>query len=130
MALKRYIEDLPCKLTEGEWKERATSLAHKHRELGEFQERAKLVKKELKEDEDKLQISIDKLGEIVRTNHELRAVEVREEMNVGREIIEVIRQDTGEFVRSRPLSQAELQDLRQGKLPLGDDDDSPKRSAH
>lgn len=74
-------------------------------------------RKSMKEAEDKLDIEIQRLAEVHRTGKESRAVEVVERTDPDRAVRETIRMDTGEVIRRRVLTEQELFEARQPKIP-------------
>jgi hypothetical protein len=126
-----HTETLPVPLTDEELRSKAAELAVLIRQWENDEEaekqRAKLAREELAEKWE----TVRRVRAIVEAKAEPRSVECEERPAQGRTIM-VVRLDTGEIVRSRPMTSDECQaslDLgtgkRRGKLiaidPTGDE---------
>lgn len=108
-------EMLPCLLTESEVRERGESAAALHAERKRIEEALEGEKTEAKSKLKTIDLEMGLLMHQIRTKHEDREVAViyRENLDDATDPrIETVRTDTGELVRSRPMTL----DERQGKL--------------
>jgi len=122
MSRNSFFEELPVKLTHGEWETQSKLLATKLSEKAKFDEESKAAKAKLNQEEKDRKTEIFKLGREVETGVGDRQVECYEVPDKMKHIFEVIRQDTGEVIRTRPMSQEERATADQTSL-FGDDDD-------
>ncbi|NUP12984.1 MAG: hypothetical protein HOW73_43645 [Polyangiaceae bacterium] len=120
MSLRSFQEEHPVELSHHEWEAKSKELASTVEELAQHQESAKAEKAKLTAEEKRLERKISDLAECVTTRKESRPVECREEVAAGREVIEIVRCDTGEVVRTRPMTPDELAKHKQGRLFGGD----------
>ena len=111
--LRNSNEDLLCRLSAEEWADRAQQLATAQGELEQFRARKADTNAALAAEEKRISFNICKLGMSVRSKSESREVqcELRADYRSGRAII--VRLDTGEVVRERPL----LPEERQAHVP-------------
>jgi hypothetical protein len=116
--VREETNELHCECTEEELLARGRQLGKVTEEIEALDLERKSVasgyrsKIKLKEDER------DKLAKTVRSGKELRKVECRVFADIKRACYVTVRQDTGEEVRSRPMSKSELEHERQADLPL------------
>lgn len=107
---------MPCQLTEDEKAIRSSELAAATRDFFDARERMDAAKQEFKATRETLQDVIDaamsntrKLGNIVRTGHEERAVKCDDIVASKRGMVDRVRRDTGEVVGTRAMTEAERQ---------------------
>lgn len=115
--MKRFVEQLPCRLRESE-------KLLKSEELAEQLRQREIVEAEKKEANDafKARLSeadrqVQRLAHEIRTGEEYRAVQCTEIGRWSENVVDIVRSDTGEVVRSRPMAAGE----RQALLELGDE---------
>ena|SRR5690242_450287 len=115
------VELLPVPLTRDELLERGQSLAQVDSDLRAHNEYAESVKKELKSKEQAFASEAARLANIVRTKKEPRNVSVSTFARFERNVAEVVRDDTGEVIRSRALELTERQDMLDLDVPPPDE---------
>lgn len=104
-----FSEKLPCELDDREVKLKADELARELKNYGEI-EKAKAAASSAYAT--KLKASralVDTLATMVRTGVEFREIGCTERKSVAASTVEVIRMDTGEVVRARPMEPHEKQ---------------------
>lgn len=108
--------ELPVVLTEDEYHIRSAELATAERIYGEKRaeeaiaaERWKGEKQALKEDTETAYAVLTILGRTVRDRKELRPVQIVEQPDHARRVVDTVRIDTGEIVESRGMTAAEQQ---------------------
>lgn len=106
--------DLPVELTQSERVEYGRQLAQLGYDLHQLKEQHKAAKKKMKAAEDDAQERINELGAIVRTGAEKRRTRCVVRADFAREQAYIVREDTGQQVGTRPLTQ----DERQLQMPL------------
>lgn len=127
-------EHLPCPLTDEEWSERSEHCARLIAERDTYAEEAKREAKAVKEELAGMDAQIRGLSREIRDRRTWRDVQVRVEPDYEAGVMETTRCDTGEVIRTRPLTL----DEKQQKLPtmdvisepdpdLGKDDVAPAR---
>lgn len=112
------LEKLPVILTPEERSMRAHEAA---RYLGEYrqkEERKKLVVKELSEELKELREKADEAARAATSGVEEREVPVTAKPDNHRLVMEYFRDDTGDLVRTRPMTDDEARVARQQVLPL------------
>lgn len=107
---------LPVMLTEDEKNIRAAELATAERVYGEKRaeeaiaaERWKSEKLTLKEATEKAYADLVRLGDIVRNKKEMRSVQIVEQPDHERRVVDTVRVDTGEIIESRGMTASEQQ---------------------
>lgn len=110
-----FVEKLGCELTREEQLQKGTEMALLLQRLEETESEAKSVADGYKRDIKKLERTIGDRAEEVRTGIEHRLVECTERGRFREGLVDVIRTDTGEVVRTRPMTEAE----KQQPLPFG-----------
>jgi len=118
--LGRDVERLPCRLDDDELLDRGQKLAQVEEDLHTHRAHADQVKKDLRARESQLEADRAFLASVVRSKQEPRDVETIAYLAERPGHVDVVREDTGEVVRTRPAREGELQ----GKLPLGRDEDT------
>lgn len=117
MSIEIKTMDLEVELTASERLEAAEQLSARIDEKLQLMEQHKEHKAAMKRKEDELETEIKRLAKAHKTGKELRAVPIDERPDIRRGVVEVYRRDTDEFVSRRPLSQDEINQLRQGTIP-------------
>lgn len=112
-----HTEKLPCDLTSFELRERATKMANVVNEIEQLELKKKVATDTAKREIDALVVSVSQLARQVRTGKEDREVEVEEVHDEIRFAVETFRTDTGEVVRSRPMTDEEKKHALQVALP-------------
>lgn len=112
--LERKSEELECCLTVAEAENRARALAAACQDVDREEGRQALVKQTMKAELSRCESERGRLALVVARNKEPRMVETTVFVSPDGGYALTIRNDTGETVRSRPLSDAERQ------LPLLD----------
>lgn len=113
---KHETRRLLTPLTEEERLQRSDELAKLVTKLADLEEEKKKKAREFKEEIDELKVSLHNLTQVVKTRLEEREVEVTTAAVLGREVMEVMRLDTGEVIFTRPLTPNEIVSARQGRL--------------
>jgi hypothetical protein len=111
-----FNERLPVRLDEVTLKERALELAGKIEEHDRLEKDRKEQAKAMKEEVDAAGNEVRRLAGIVKTGEEPREVEVRWDPNHAERTMELLRLDTGELVRSRPMDKPEIHKYLTGDL--------------
>lgn len=117
---------LPVKLTETEVPERSRELAAEIATHDEVQRQQKQSAKAFKDRVDTHEARIRELGATVKTGEEMRPIECEWHADMGKRVMTLIRSDTYAVVRSRPMTDDELQEASQGQFPFVD---QPRRRA-
>ncbi len=110
-----FVEKLGCELTREEQLAKGSEMALLLKQLDEREAEAKSVADNFKRDLKKLERTIGDRAEEVRTGVEHRLVECTERGRFREGLVDVIRTDTGEIVRTRPMTESE----KQQPLPFG-----------
>jgi hypothetical protein len=101
--------NLPVELTKDEIRLRGEELARKHAEWDEVENARKTAQTEAKGKIERIEAESKLLANNIRTGREYRDIEVREVRNDTTLSMDLVRQDTGEVIESRPLRTDELQ---------------------
>lgn len=119
--LSTYKKDLPCKLHEQEVADHAQRLAGIEEDLAAHKEAAKSVKADLAAKEAALVAERTSLARKVRTKEEVRPVTVNiyADFDLGKAVFE--RNDTGDVLEARALTDAERQTAMFRKEHEGDE---------
>lgn len=112
---------LPVKLTELEILERSRELAATIGEHDAAQARQKESAKRLKDVVDTHEKTIRTLGLVVQSGEEHRPVECEWQADLGKRLLKLVRMDLGDVVRSRPMTDEELQEASQNAFPFFSD---------
>lgn len=115
--MKPHLRTLPVKLAPDEVAQRAEELARELHDQAIAEEAAAATKKKLAKDLEERAGRISRLGRIVHTRREDRQIDCHEEHSALDGTARTVRDDTGEVVDTRPLTQEELRDARQEALP-------------
>lgn len=109
-------ERLVCNLTMNEKILRAQKATELLGEYGTKEREAKAAAATRSAELKELRTELDESGRASREGWEYREVEVRERPNGANRSIEIIRMDTDEVVRVRPMTDAEVKAWRQPEL--------------
>lgn len=126
-----HHEKLPVKLSPDELATKSQELASAVVERETYDETRKDAVARFREELKTMDAGISDLAACVRTGEERREVEVHWVPIPERGVMVLERLDTYEVVRTRPMSAAELEDARQGKLfserleAMGGDGETP-----
>jgi hypothetical protein len=105
---------LPCKLTPEEKLQRVEQFAIESERKAQTEIEQQRAKEEFKDRSLAHQHAISALSNAIRSGQELRPVDCEEVPDYGRGMWDLMRLDTGEFVESRGMSDAERQrDIRE-----------------
>jgi hypothetical protein len=115
--VKPHLRTLPVTLAPDEVAQRATELARELHDQAVAEEAAASTKKKLAKDLEERRERISRLGRVVHTQREDRQIDCHEEHSALDGTARTVRDDTGEVVDTRPLTQEELRDARQEALP-------------
>lgn len=115
--MKPHLRTLPVKLAPDEVAQRAEELARELHDQAVAEEAAASTKKKLAKDLEERRERVARLGRIVHTRREDRQIDCHEEHSALDGTARTVRDDTGEVVDTRPLTQEELRDARQEALP-------------
>jgi hypothetical protein len=108
---------LPCILTQAERAERGAALGREAELLEATEEEKKESAASFKKKIDGHKAEVMRLARIVRTGKESREVPCGWKLDLLAESVHLIRLDTGEVVRSRPMTPEEREAARQAPLP-------------
>ena len=112
------LEKMPVVLTSDERDMRAREAARLLAEYGSREEHKKEVVKEISDRLKDLRAQADAAAQAANTGVEEREVPVSPRANNERFLVEYYRDDTGELVRTRPMTDDESRVARQAVLPL------------
>lgn len=115
--MKQFLRNLPVKLTITELAKKSADLAAALRDLAAAKEDAGATKRGLADGIKRREETIARLAQHVHEKAEPREVDCHEELDLGSAIARVYRDDTGELVDSRPMTEAEIRSERQAELP-------------
>jgi len=107
-VVHKFETDLYCDLTRDEVRERGESLAQTLENIRIEEEDLRDLSKQRKQKIVLLKERVKVLGDATRFHREKRVVEV-EVVNLGNGMCNEIRKDTGEVIRTRKLSDSEMQ---------------------
>lgn len=102
-------EYLKCTLTEKEIKESGFNLALSSSKINDLEAQKKSFNDQIKADISAAEAEIQRLALMIQNGYEYRMVEVEEEIDPLERCVMIIRTDTGEMVRVRPLKPEEMQ---------------------
>lgn len=110
MRSESFAERLSCRLTAQETLRKGAELVETMADKGllelEIKEQTSTLKAQVK----KLSQRSDALALEIRTGEEYRQVECTERRDFRNNLVDVVRMDTGEVVRSRPMTAGERQE--------------------
>lgn len=116
---KLTVEILPCKLTQEDVLSKSRKLADLLEDNNQLERDLGAFKKQIKASMDKNSSEVAILTNQIQTNTEYRDVFVREEIAWDKGIVNMYRDDTGEKVRVRSITEQE----RQTRIEFDDEDD-------
>lgn len=119
---KKFVEELPCKLSTVEYEKTAEQLTQQMDAATLLEEQKTLAMQDFKERILLAERALATLKEAVASHAIKWQVECIEEVDFDRNRARVVRLDTGEVVRERALSGDERAQLAQGELPVLEDD--------
>jgi hypothetical protein len=109
-----YKRSLPCKLTPEEKMQRVEQFAIESERMAQVEIEHRRAKQEFKDKILEHGHAINGLSAAIRSGQELRPVDCEEVPDYQRGMWDLLRLDTGEFVESRGMSDAERQrDIRE-----------------
>lgn len=111
-------EMLPVKLSQDELFQRGTELASQTEKLVAMKAEHKDQKAAMKRREDELEKSVKQLAKVRDSGYEDRPVEVTDTPDLERRVMVRIRRDDGTIVIERPMTENEVAEARQTKIPM------------
>lgn len=108
----RHEEQLLCALGEDELRQRGADAARLVSQIDQLDEQRRLAASDYRDRIKELRGKLRELSQAVRERQEERAVPCETEPNYAAGLMVTVRLDTGEIIRSRPLTSSE----RQGHL--------------
>ncbi len=102
-------EYLKCILTEPEIKESGAQLARTYSEITDLEDQKKSLVSDFKAKIDGATASASILARKIQNGYEFRNIECEEWWDYECKVLEVMRLDTGEVIKSRPMTTDELQ---------------------
>lgn len=108
-VLKTITEQLPVALEMREIRKLGQRLAQQEGEITNHENRATLVKADLKAQEAKIRAEISSLTMMINDGTQLRDVSVSLEADYDAGVVRYLRQDTGDEIRTRTLAEEERQ---------------------
>jgi hypothetical protein len=111
-------EHLKCVLTEQEIKDAGAQLARSYSEITDLEEHKKGVVSDFKAKIDGATAQASILARKIQNGYEFRDIECEEVWDYDDKVVEVVRTDTGETIRSRVMKAEELQDSLFKEKPL------------
>lgn len=118
MANSKMVESLPCQMSKEEIAMKSSQMAGKLDELNTVEASKASETKRMGEEMKRLKSQLDHLGTEVRHGIEYRPTECYEVPRYRELKVDIVRDDTGEVVRSRAMHPNE----RQEALALGNDE--------
>ena len=113
---KPFTRNLPVMLTMDDLADRRDELVGHLEEIDELEEKRKKVVAEFKTKVDRSKARTKILARVIRSREELRPVECHRIADLERLILVVVREDTGEIVEERELTDDERTYYAQKKL--------------
>lgn len=110
---KKTTEFLKCILTEEEKRERAEKMALLVSQINDSEAQLKSVQTQIKSEIAKCEADMATCSEQYRSGYEMRRVECEEEHDFIERTVTLIRQDTGEIVKTRVMTPEERQEEMQ-----------------
>lgn len=107
--VRTETRSLAVRLTDAEFIERATALAKVNQDIGVEEDRQVDLKSQMKAQLTMLDSQRAKLSSVVARREEVRDVVCDVHHDYDRGFVEVVRQDTGESISVRPMTDAERQ---------------------
>ena len=114
------VERITVALTQDERSLRAREVTELLARRDEIEFASKEAAKEAREEIKELDTKIEAMARAARTGMEEQDLSVSERPNRDVFTVSIVREDTGEVVRERPMADDELRSARQAALPLRD----------
>lgn len=111
-VLGTEARELRCPLSDSELQERGEQMAEKLAEIDKLEASFELVRKQHNAQVKEIEGDLHAVAIEVREKSEFRQVECVTRIDLEAKVVEVIREDTGEIIKSRAATKDELQ----GKL--------------
>jgi len=111
MRIKKTKEYLKCEFTEKEILDFGGELARKHSEINELEDQKKRIVSDLKAKSEAADAEASILARKIQNKNEYRDVECQEVYNYVDKSVTIVRLDTGEIVKTRPMREDEKQEL-------------------
>lgn len=111
IRVEKVTKNLPCKLTEAELKDFGRKLAVKCEDIAAEESRQKDQKSEMKARLDGMESERAQLAIVVRRQEEQRDVECTETFDYELGKVTIVRTDTGDEIRVRPMTTEERQQV-------------------
>lgn len=111
LRVKKSKEYLKCEFTEKEILEFGGELARKHSEINELEDQKKRIVSDLKAKSEAADAEASILARKIQNKNEYRDVECQEVYNYVEKTVTIVRVDTGEIVKTRPMNENEKQEL-------------------
>lgn len=108
--METIYEELPVPLTQDEIRLKGGELAAMLSDYASVEEEKKSAAKELSDKLKDIRRRMDQLGREVRTGEELRQVPCYEDKDFASNTVRIVRRDTHEVVRIRPMRPDEHQE--------------------
>jgi len=109
-AMEQTTEYLKCILTEAEIKEAGAALARRYSEITNLEEQKKSVTSDFKAKIDAATAEASLLARQIQNGYEFRQIDCEIQRVWEDKTVQTIRLDTGEIVKTRPMTADELQD--------------------
>lgn len=106
----KCVEYLPCELTPDELKQYSELMADSWSAKLRAEEQLKSVSTTIKSEIQVAEGKINKCAELVNSKREWRNVECSVEWDFKKKIKKIVRVDTGELVKTHPISDQEMQE--------------------
>ncbi|HYC44511.1 MAG TPA: hypothetical protein VED01_03405 [Burkholderiales bacterium] len=106
---ERFVETLPVKLTKKEVLSKSADLMTALDKRSALKDEKKATSAMFREEEKKIEAEIEELAASIKSGKEKRPVECFQRTRIADRMIDTIRCDTGDVVRSRPMTIDERQ---------------------
>lgn len=129
----RMIEQVQCVMTDAERIAKGEQLARMAFEMGDLEEAKAAAGRDFTNRIKCLKTEQGKLADEVRSGAELRDVECAEKPDWKQHIVTIVRCDTGEIVRTRPMTPSERQlrfDALSARVKDEDEDETKPETEH
>lgn len=110
LKTRKTVKSLACELTEAEYTQRSERLVAVMGEIRDKEKEKKQVAKAYSEEIARLQHSVDELSDVLHNRREYRDVPCTVVTDRDKGVERLIRNDTGEQVNERKLTEDELQE--------------------
>lgn len=109
MELKEITQHLKCELTEDEIKEYGAELARKYSEITDLEDQKKSITSDFKARIDAANSDAGILARKIQNGYEFRDVFCEIQYIDDEKVVQTVRQDTGEIIKTRPMTPEEMQ---------------------